>query len=135
MTIFTQGMAPLFQVFDMPASLAFYRDMLGFEVQNPTDDDVGWVLLKLNDAELMLNTAYEKDDRPIQPDPVRKTAHADTSIYFGCSDVDGTYEELRARGLDIAEPMETGYGFKAITLIDPDGYLLVFHWPLSKEAD
>ena len=27
-----RGMAPLLQVFDMPASIAFYRDVLGFEV-------------------------------------------------------------------------------------------------------
>ena len=26
------GMAPLLQVFDMPTSLRFYRDVLGFEV-------------------------------------------------------------------------------------------------------
>ena len=26
------GLTPLIQVFDMPASLAFYRDKLGFEV-------------------------------------------------------------------------------------------------------
>ena len=28
--ITVEGMAPLFEVFDMPSSLLFYRDMLGF---------------------------------------------------------------------------------------------------------
>ena len=32
MPIKVEGGAPLLQVFDMPTSLAFYRDKLGFEV-------------------------------------------------------------------------------------------------------
>ena len=31
MAIEVRGMAPLLQVFDMPLSIAFYRDVLGFE--------------------------------------------------------------------------------------------------------
>jgi Glyoxalase/Bleomycin resistance protein/Dioxygenase superfamily len=33
MAIEIRGMAPLLQVFDMPTSIAFYRDVLGFEVE------------------------------------------------------------------------------------------------------
>jgi catechol 2,3-dioxygenase-like lactoylglutathione lyase family enzyme len=32
MSINLEGLAPLFQVFDMPSSLGFYRDVLGFRV-------------------------------------------------------------------------------------------------------
>jgi catechol 2,3-dioxygenase-like lactoylglutathione lyase family enzyme len=32
MCIEIRGMSPLLSVFDMPASLAFYRDVLGFEI-------------------------------------------------------------------------------------------------------
>jgi glyoxylase I family protein len=34
MPLQVEGVAPLFQVFDMPASIHFYRDLLGFEVIN-----------------------------------------------------------------------------------------------------
>jgi len=53
-----QGLCPLIQVFDMPRSLAFYRDLLGFEVvqQAPSGDNCNWAWLKLEGAELMLNT-------------------------------------------------------------------------------
>lgn len=34
MSIVVKGMAPLLQVFDMPAAIAFYRDKSGFEVVN-----------------------------------------------------------------------------------------------------
>src|ERR1700726_1173938 len=91
MVIEIRGKAPLLQVFDMPTSIAFYRDVLGFEVEStskPRGEHFDWALLKLNGVELMLNTAYEEDARPSAPDPVRFSAHDDTAIYFGCPDVD-----------------------------------------------
>ena len=74
MAIEIRGMAPLLQVFDMPTSIAFYRDVLGFEVEStskPGGEHFDWALLKLNGVELMLNTAYEEDARPPGPDPAR----------------------------------------------------------------
>jgi glyoxylase I family protein len=134
MAIEIRGMAPLFQVFDMPTSMHFYRDQLGFEVVT-TDgkpaDNFDWVLLRLNGSELMLNTAYEAHDRPPVPDPSRVAGHGDTAVYFGCPDVDAAYSHLRAKGVALKEPSITSYGFKGISLSDPDGYCLCFHWPVG----
>ena len=46
------GLCPLLQVFDMPASIAFYRDVLGFEVASPVPEDepCDWVLLRLHES-------------------------------------------------------------------------------------
>ena len=58
----------------MPTSLRFYRDMLGFTVVTTSPgslinpDHVNWAMLRLSDANLMLNTAYEPEDRPSAPD-------------------------------------------------------------------
>lgn len=82
-----RGMAPLLQVFDMPASIAFYRDKMGFPVDpvcHLPHDDVDWVMFRINDVQVMLNTAYEKPERPPFPDPARIAAHEDTAVYFGC---------------------------------------------------
>ena len=38
MALDTNGIAPLFQVYDMPEALAFYRDVLGFEVVSASPD-------------------------------------------------------------------------------------------------
>ena len=122
-------MAPLLQVFDMPTSISFYRDKIGFEVVDPTNDDVDWALLRFNGTELMLNTAYEKQDRPQDPDHARIAAHTDTSIYFGCPDVDAAYYFLREKGVALDKPVITSYGWKAIYVYDPDNYCLCFHWP------
>ena len=37
MAIEIRGMAPLLQVFDMPTSIAFYRDVLGFQVKTTSN--------------------------------------------------------------------------------------------------
>ena len=62
MAIAVRGLAPLLQVFDMPASLRFYRDALGFELVSSSEpgDDADWVWLRHGDAHLMLNAAYER---------------------------------------------------------------------------
>lgn len=131
-----RGLAPLFQVYDMPTSIAFYRDILGFEVISTSPvlgkDFFNWALLKLNGTELMLNTAYEEDDRPAHPDDARIAAHEDTSLYFACPDVDRTYQYLLSKGISLQAPVITHYGFKTIYVKDPDGFMLVFHWAMDE---
>jgi len=133
MSIKVEGSAPLIQVFDMPTSVAFYRDVLGFTVvrQSGPGDDFDWGLLKLDGAELMLNTAYEKEDRPPTPDRARIAAHEDTAFYLGCRDVDAAYEYLRLRGVDVQEPTVAPYGMKQLYLKDPDAYVICFQWPAA----
>jgi len=136
MSIEIKGMAPLLQVFDMPTSIAFYRDVLGFEVvstSRPGEENFGWALLRLNGIELMLNTAYEDDSRPAKPDPARIAAHDDTAIYFGCPDVEAAYEYLRERVANLQKPKVAHYGMKQLYLHDPDGYNLCFQWPVEKQ--
>src|SRR5271169_5199488 len=82
MSIPIESAVPLLAVFDVPRSIAFYRDALGFEVANTskpfTDakDDYGWAMLRLNGVELMLNNMYEDNVRPSNPDRARAAAHA-----------------------------------------------------------
>ena len=129
-----KGLAPLIQVFDMPASIQFYRDIVGFTItgrspalsENP--DDVNWCMLELSNATLMLNTAYEPESRPQAPEAERFGGHGDTCLYFGCPDVDGAYNFLRSKGLEIDPPKVAPYGMKQLCLTDPDGYGLCFQW-------
>jgi glyoxylase I family protein len=136
MPIDVRGLAPLLQVFDMPASVHFYRDLLGFELvaTSQPGDRFDWALLRLNGVELMLNTAYEDGERPPSPDPARTAGHADTGLYFGCADLDGAYRHLRASGIDIDEPVTRHYGMRQLTVTDPDGYSLCFQWPATRQA-
>jgi glyoxylase I family protein len=134
------GMTPLFQVFDMPASIRFYRDVLGFEIISTSApysvaEDVDWALLRYNEIEVMLNTAYEKEKRPSVPVLTRITSHSDTCLYFGCPEIDKMYDHLAGQGIMLGKPIITGYQFKAIYIKDPDGFELCFHWPLDDRWD
>jgi glyoxylase I family protein len=137
MAIHVVGLAPLLEVFDMPASIQFYCEGLGFEIVS-TDGkpapQFDWVLLRLNGAELMLNTAYDEGERPPQPDPARMAAHQDTGIYFGCPDVDEAYAHLQRMGFNVKEPKIAPYGMKQLYLTDPDGYVLCFQWPAASKS-
>ena len=125
----------LLMVFDMPRSLQFYVDGLGFELVQSAgpEGDIGWVMLRREGIYLMLNTFYELPDRPDQLDVQQIKHHGDVILYFGCPTLDQHYEELRAKGLQPNPPYQTGYGFKAMDLTDPDGYKLCFQWELAEE--
>jgi len=133
MAIDVRGLAPLLEVFDMPASIAFYRDALGFEViaTSRPGPNFDWALLSLNGVQIMLNTAYEAAERPAHPDLARIAAHADTTIYLGCPDVDAAHDYLRAKGVKTQEPETAPYGMRQLYLLDPDGYRLCLQWPAS----
>lgn len=136
MALSLSGQTPLLQVFDMPEALAFYRDVLGFEVvadsgarDTPEGRFAPWVWLRLGKADLMLNTAYDEGERPASRDAARWAGHADAAIYFGCADVDAAYAFLKDKVAHVAAPVTTAYGMRQLTLSDPDGYVLCLQAP------
>lgn len=131
MAIEVRGLAPLMEVFDMPTSLAFYRDKLGFHVTGDSGqgDESGWVMLVLGNSTIMLNTAYDEGERPDSPDTSRIASHHDTCIYFSCPDVDAAYEHLRSVGVKSRPPSIAPYGMKQLYVTDPDNFKLCFQWP------
>jgi glyoxylase I family protein len=134
MAIDVRGLCPYFEVYDMPASIRFYRDVLGFEVKSTSPalggtDRFHWVWLRHGNAELMLNTAYEFDEeRPAAENVGRVRGHGDCCLYIGCPDVDAAYEELRGKGVEVQKPKVAPYGMKQMYLKDPDGYGICFQW-------
>jgi catechol 2,3-dioxygenase-like lactoylglutathione lyase family enzyme len=135
MSIEINGMTPLIQVFDIPRSLAFYRDILGFEIVSDSGngDDSSWVWLRLDGVELMLNDQYEPGCEPSEPPAARTRWHKDTCLYFGCRDVDAVYEYLKSKGIQLGAPKVAPYGMKQLYLEDPDGYGICFQWSVGGE--
>jgi glyoxylase I family protein len=141
MALDLRGVTMLLQVYDMPTSVRFYRDLLGFEMVSHSPlrggdpDRIHWCWLRLGGAEVMLNTAYEFDEeRPLPPDEARVAAHGDTGLFIGCPDVDAAYEELRAKGMEVKKPHVAPYGMKQMSLRDPDGYGICFQWEAKTDA-
>ena len=69
-----RGLTPMIQIFDMPASIRFYCDVLGFTVVTASGPvpNCGWALLRRKADEIMLNTQFEDDNRPPAPDVARQ---------------------------------------------------------------
>jgi len=139
MALDVDGLCPLLQVFDMPTSVKFYREVLGFElvgnspiVHSPQGDYFHWAMLRRGSNTLMLNTAYDEGERPPAPDPARVATHSDTALFLGCPDVDATFNQLLPFGVRVLEkPMTTVYRMRRFTIADPDGYNLSFQGPPS----
>jgi len=107
--------------------------VLGFTIVNQSEPgkNFDWGMLRLDDAVLMLNTAYERDHRPSTPDQSRLIAHEDTTFFFSCPDVDAAYVHLCEKGLTVTPPTIAPYGMKQLYVKDPDGYVLCFQWPAA----
>lgn len=130
------ALVPLLQVHDMPTAVAFYRDLLGFDLveHSPVIDAAEgryfhWCRLRQTGAEVMLNTAYDVGERPPARDVARETGHGDTCLYIGCPDLDAAYSALSAGGLALAPPSTAPYGMRQLHLRDPDGYAICLQWP------
>lgn len=134
MTIRTTSGAALLQVYDMRTSLAFYRDLLGFEVVDtaPTGPVTHWAMLRNGPAHLMLNTKYEFEyERPLEQD--RTSGRGDFVLYFMCEDADAAYLELQAKGwTDIEEPSTAPYGMRQLQVRDPDGFRLCLQHEINR---
>jgi uncharacterized glyoxalase superfamily protein PhnB len=135
------GLTPLLGVFDMPRALAFYRDILGFEVvasspevDTPEGHFSHWMWLRLGGVDVMLNTIYDSGERPVHESRERADAHSDTSLYIACRDIEETYTHLTDRGLKADPPVRAPYGLKLFSTKDPDGYTIVFQ-EIGKSED
>jgi catechol 2,3-dioxygenase-like lactoylglutathione lyase family enzyme len=118
-------------VADVEASVAFYRDRLGFELE-ASYDEPPYATLTLAGARLSLaEQGHEAEDRP----GVLMSAPEDRSrlqvvVVLEVSDCRGAYEELGAAGVELlAEPYSPPWGGARCFAIDPDGYLVELEQP------
>jgi catechol 2,3-dioxygenase-like lactoylglutathione lyase family enzyme len=118
-------------VADVERSLAFYRDLIGFEVET-TYDDPPYATLALAGTRLSLaEQGHPAQDRP----GVTMTAPAEPSkanivLVVEVTDARGMYAELGGKGARfLAEPFEPPWGGCRFFCVDPDGYLVEIEQP------
>ena len=118
---------PFLAVGDMPASLAFYVDGLGFAMEGKWVDDgvLRWCRLRLGGASLMLQQFRTSghDARRFGDDKGEGVV-----LCFFCADAVAFHRAVRERGLDATEP-QVGNAMWVTEMIDPDGYRLLFESP------
>ena len=121
--------APFFIVRDVKQSIAFYRDLLGFEVTflGP-DDDPYFAIVKRDGVRLMLK-AVAPEVQPM-PNPTRHQ-WARWDAYVHTPDPDALAEELTSRGVCFREPLsDNSDRLRGFEVADADGYVLYFGRPV-----
>jgi catechol 2,3-dioxygenase-like lactoylglutathione lyase family enzyme len=117
---------------DPDASLAFYRDTLGFEVRN----DVGyrgmrWITIGPTDQPDTSVVLYPplatpgitEDERRTIVEMMAKGSYA--SIVLATADVDGAFARLAASGAEVVqEPADQPYGVRDCAFRDPAGNMV-----------
>lgn len=116
-------LAPQFVVPDVVKSAEYYRDKFGFEILGYFLDPPVFAIVRRDGAEIHLG---KSDNGEVNlNDSVRKGLGTDAYIFI--SDVIGLHEELKQRGANIVEgPIERPYDRIELTVIDEDGYQIVF---------
>jgi len=125
--------APLFIVADVPATLSFYRDMLGFEVtfRGPTPDDEFFGIVRRDGAMIMFKSlGVVSDGKEVVVEPVpnykRKPAFS-WDAYLDVPDPDALAAEFASRGVRFSVPLgDNDDGLRGFVIEDIDGYGLFF---------
>jgi uncharacterized glyoxalase superfamily protein PhnB len=117
---------------DPAASLAFYRDTLGFEVRNDVEfRGMHWITVGPPDQPGTSIVLYPPAATPGITDDERRTIAemmakgTFASINLATGDLDGAFERLQAGDAEVVqEPAEQPYGVRDCAVRDPAGNLI-----------
>ncbi|MGC2695813.1 MAG: VOC family protein [Candidatus Angelobacter sp.] len=115
MSLKLENVRPMLAVTSIDDTIAFYRNVLGFECISRMD---GWAALRKGCVEIMISLPNEHEpfDKPTLTG----------SIYFNASDVDALWGQVKDRAR-IVYPLENFYyGMREFAIRDNNGYILQF---------
>jgi uncharacterized glyoxalase superfamily protein PhnB len=117
---------------DPEASVAFYRDTLGFEVRNDVEyGGMHWITVGPADQPCTSIVLYPPtatpgitdDERSTIAEMMAKGTYA--SINLATEDLDGAFERLQAGDAEVVqEPTDQPYGIRDCSFRDPAGNLI-----------
>ena len=117
---------------DPEASVAFYRDTLGFDVRNDVEyAGMHWITVgpaDQPDTSIVLyppgaTPGITEDERTTIAEMMAKGTYA--SINLATKDLDGTFDRLQAGDAEVVqEPTDQPYGIRDCSFRDPAGNLI-----------
>ena len=124
------GISPFFIVSDVPSSMAFYRDRLGFEItfQGPEPDDIFFGIVRRGGAQILMKEVGV----PPVPNYTRdiKKGIARWDAFVSVPDPEALAAEFASRNVEFFQPLrDTHDGLRGFEIKDADGYLLFFGRP------
>lgn len=128
------AIAPFFIVTSVPATLAFYRDQLGFEIafRGPSPEDEFFGIVRRGGAMIFFKAlGVMRDGQEIVVAPMpnyRREPAFSWDAYVEVADPDALAAEFASRGVPFALPLrERGSdGLRGFVIEDIDGYGLFF---------
>jgi lactoylglutathione lyase len=117
-------MFPMLSAVNVPASIAFYGDLLGgAEVYRFPEDDPVFVTLQLGESEIGIGGVSET---PLHGQPQRPASGHRVELCVYVKDVDEAVEAARdARVPVLLEPTDQPWGERVAYIADPDGNLVM----------
>jgi len=122
---------------DPEASLAFYRDVLGFEGRNDVGyDGMRWITVgpvgQAGTSVVLHPPAADPgitdEERRTIAEMMAKGTYA--SIVLATDDVDGAFDQVQASGAEVAqEPIDQPYGVRDCAFRDPAGNMVRIQEP------
>ena len=127
---------PSIRVGDMAVALAFYRDLLGFELERDGADEGNAALVR-GDARIMLETPtgfYSPGYNAAIEERLGSTSAI--ALYMEATDLDDLYRRVTDAGVTIVDPLaERDWGQREFTIADPGGLWLTFWHTTDGPAD
>jgi uncharacterized glyoxalase superfamily protein PhnB len=112
---------PVFFTMDIPATLAYYKDKLGFECRGTWQDPPVYAIVTRD-----RQTVHFRCAEPPAPNPNKYRGEL-LDAYLFVEDADVLYTEYAAQGVEvIREPGNMPWGSREFVVKDCDGRLLAF---------
>jgi catechol 2,3-dioxygenase-like lactoylglutathione lyase family enzyme len=126
------GLVPLLNVEDVGRAVYFYKDALGFRLEESFERDgmLVWASLAFGGVRLMLHQPpwAESEGRR------ESRAWCDSVLFFWVEDARALHADLCARGYDVGDLQGGDRGMEEFYMRDPDGYELGFATALPVRA-
>lgn len=125
MPVTFQSLRPVLRTKDLPGTVAFWTNQLGFRCDGVSEED-GWASLSRDAVGVMIATpnAHVPFDTP----------GFTGSFYFNVDDVASLWADVKSR-VAIAYPMEEfHYGMREFAIYDNNGYMLQFGTPTGRST-
>jgi catechol 2,3-dioxygenase-like lactoylglutathione lyase family enzyme len=120
--------APQFFTTDIPASLAYYNEKLGFDCTGTWLDPPVYAMVARD--------RYAIHFRCAEPPAANPDKYADELLdaYLSVEDADALYAEYAAKGVEFTRELgDTPWGTREFVVKDCDGRLLAFGGPTALE--
>jgi uncharacterized glyoxalase superfamily protein PhnB len=117
------GLTPNLVVSDLPRSLAFYRDTLGFEVVATHPEAAPFVFAWLRRGQV---SVFLNDARTVQAGSHYHLRPGSVGLFVHIRGVDAFHAQV-AGSVTVVQPLETRfYGMREFSILDPEGVVITF---------